>query len=309
MTISWMMRKALGRVSHPFVHEYFRICPNISESEENQCSRIFTNISEYFRIAGMQDLGNPPSEPGPSMHFRCSWWECFFFLEGRTASPPLTTPTAVITDSNLPHPQHPSGGPPCQAPLHWDVASHTSPQERPSTEVVFVSACAPDFREPHDRLEARREMQHYFVPPNKCGTWRCHPGYHGRVALMQRLQGIWSRFFKACQEQEVTHPSLIPMGLGVMRPRVGHRPGQERREEQTALETDVTQLYFEAQLTVLETDPEGFGFHTVFLNPRRFKAELLHVLSRKRWKFRFHLQVRARLPGSDMGTGGRFAIY
>ena len=38
-----------GRVCRPFVHEYLRICPNISELEENQGFRIFPNVSEYFR--------------------------------------------------------------------------------------------------------------------------------------------------------------------------------------------------------------------------------------------------------------------
>ena len=104
-------------------------------------------------------------------------------------------------------------------------------QERPPAEIVFLSACAPDFLEPDTRPNARQELQKYFVPPNKTGKWRSHGAYHGRHALMMRIMDIWHRVFTACADQDVTHPSLLPMGLGIFRPRVA--------------EPDAIPLYFE----------------------------------------------------------------
>eukprot|EP00668_Euglena_longa_P030596 GGOE01038186.1.p1 GENE.GGOE01038186.1~~GGOE01038186.1.p1 ORF type:complete len:2315 (+),score=765.90 GGOE01038186.1:746-6946(+) len=153
-------------------------------------------------------------------------------------------------------------------------------QERPPAEIVFLSACAPDFLDPDDRLQARQELQKYFVPPNKTGKWRSHGEYHGRSALMLRIMDIWHRIFTACKDLKVTHPSLLPMGLGIFRPKVA--------------EEDAILLYFEAQLTVLEDTSSNYGFETVYLNPGGNKQDLLHVLSRKRWRFPFHFQVHSR---------------
>ena len=65
------------------------------------------------------------------------------------------------------------------------------------------------------------------------------------------------------------------MGLGIFRPRV--------------TEPDTIPLYFEAQLTVLQNN--DYAFDTVFLNPGANKKELLDVLSRRQWRFPFHLKV------------------
>eukprot|EP00667_Euglena_gracilis_P000041 EG_transcript_41 len=151
-------------------------------------------------------------------------------------------------------------------------------QDRPPVDLVFLSACAPDFLDPDKRPQARQELQKYFVPPNDKGRWRSHGEYHGRSALMLRIMDIWRRIFAACKDLKVTHPSLLPMGLGIFRPRVA--------------EEDTYYLYFEAQLSVLED--EDYGFHTVFLNPGRNMPELLHVLSKRRWQFPFNLQVHSR---------------
>ena len=148
-------------------------------------------------------------------------------------------------------------------------------QERPPAEMVFLSACAPDFLDPEARPQARQELQKYFVPPNNTGKWRSHGAYHGKHALRERIMGIWKRVFTACADQQVTHPSLLPMGLGIFRPRV--------------TEPDVIPLYFEAQLTVLQSN--DYAFDTVFLNPGANKKELLDVLSRKQWQFPFHLKI------------------
>ena len=108
---------------------------------------------------------------------------------------------------------------------------------------MFVSACAPDFLDPNNRPQARREMQNYFVPPNEYGEWRLHAAYHGRTALLLRLTGIWQRFFTACKDMGVTHPSLLPMGLGILRPKVGYsRYSSSVRQGSTSMEADVVQV-------------------------------------------------------------------
>ena len=104
-------------------------------------------------------------------------------------------------------------------------------QERPPAEMVFLSACAPDFLDPDGRSQARQELQKYFIPPNKTGKWRSHGAYHGRHALRIRIMDIWHRVFTACADQNVSHPSLLPMGLGIFRPKVA--------------EPDTIPLYFE----------------------------------------------------------------
>ena len=62
-----------------------------------------------------------------------------------------------------------------------------------------------------------------------------------------------------------------------------------RRHRPFRIANACAQVYFEAQLTALESG--AYGFDTVYLNPRNNKAELLHVLRSKRWQFSFHLQI------------------
>ena len=45
----------------------------------------------------------------------------------------------------------------------------------------------------------------------------------------------------------------------------------------------------QAQLTVLQNN--DYKFHTVFLNPGANKKQLLDVLSRRQWRFPFHLKI------------------
>ena len=159
-------------------------------------------------------------------------------------------------------------------PCHTSI---TMAQERPKTPLVFLSAAAPDFRDPDERLQARQELQKYFVPPNETGKWMSHGMYHGRSALLVRVADIWHRIFTACRDLEVRYPSLLPMGLGMFTPKVA--------------EADAISLYFEAQLMLLEDKTRQYGFKTVYINPGKHKRELLQTLSKKRWQFPCHLQV------------------
>ena len=60
-----------------------------------------------------------------------------------------------------------------------------------------------------------------------------------RSDLKRRITALYDIIFTACQSEKVTHPCLIPMGLGVFLPRIK--------------EDEVKSIYFEAQFELLSS--------------------------------------------------------
>eukprot|EP00667_Euglena_gracilis_P007109 EG_transcript_7172 len=123
---------------------------------------------------------------------------------------------------------------------HFFVGNHNQIQAKPAYPVTFLSAPGIDF---NAGAAARTEMSKYFLKD------RFREG--GREAFKARVKRTYHILFTACQDNGVTHPTALAVGLGVFMPPI----------EKDA----VKRIYHEAQFELLSEN--DYGFDTYFLNP------------------------------------------
>eukprot|EP01060_Flectonema_neradi_P039089 TRINITY_DN847_c0_g1_i1.p1 TRINITY_DN847_c0_g1~~TRINITY_DN847_c0_g1_i1.p1 ORF type:complete len:599 (+),score=91.61 TRINITY_DN847_c0_g1_i1:94-1797(+) len=127
--------------------------------------------------------------------------------------------------------------------------------ERTPTPVTFLSAAGIDFC---TDVSTKIEGDKYFTISE---TWKPEQPLQSRYsgwkeggadALYERVRSLYRCIFRSAQLQGVTHPCMLPMGLGVFLENV---PDCCRSETKTA--------YFKAQLSLLKED---WGFTAYCIN-------------------------------------------
>ena len=106
-----------------------------------------------------------------------------------------------------------------------------------------------------------------------------------REAFKARIKRTYRMLFLACKEAGVTHPTSLPMGLGMFLP---------------PIESDeVKKIYHEAQFELLAE--EDWGFDTYFLNPGPGTREARQLLDTHGYQFQCQLMLHKK-DGKAMAT-------
>eukprot|EP00667_Euglena_gracilis_P007457 EG_transcript_7535 len=155
---------------------------------------------------------------------------------------------------------------------HFFVGNDNQIQAKPDVPVTFLSAPGIDF---NAGAAARTEMNKYFLKD------RFRPG--GREAFKARVKRTYHILFTACQDNGVTHPTALAIGLGVFMPPIE--------------EEEVQRIYHEAQFELLSDN--DYGFDTYFLNPARAMNEAKQLLadtarSSKPYAFKCRLVIHSK---------------